>query len=85
MGRGIGTIEHKIAGNRALEDIFREELWKAERVRTLEATGRDAEEDLLTARAGGGVHREMQGAQAGSVRGEGFGGTHGGTRRTGRS
>ena len=70
LGRIIRDIRRKIAGNRELEEVFRKELWKAERVRTWEAPGGDSVEDLLTARAGGGVHRDRQGAQAVGVRGE---------------
>ncbi len=34
LGRTIRDIERQISGNDALQDIFRAELWKAERVRT---------------------------------------------------
>ena len=74
LGRVIRDIRRKIAGNAALEDIFRAELWKASAGAHAEAPGRDTEKDLFTARAGGGVHRKRQGAQASGVRGEGIGG-----------
>ena len=34
LGRVIRDIRRKIAGNAALKDVFRQELWKADRVRT---------------------------------------------------
>ena len=34
LGRVIRDIERQIAGDTALQDIFRRELWQAERVRT---------------------------------------------------
>ena len=91
LGRVIRDIKRKIAGNRELEDISREELWKAERVRTWEAPRWHAEEDLFTARAGGGMHRQGKSAQASGVRREGVGGhivaspPRGGGRRAGSS
>ena len=70
LGRVIRDIGRKIAGNDALEEVFARPLSLARRV--LDAGPSPARaEGLFPARAGSGMHRQGQGAQALRVRGQG--------------
>ena len=70
LGRTIRDIRRQIDGDKALEEAFRAELWKARRVMTQRPRD-DVPKKIYSLHAPEGVHRQRQVSQALRVRRQG--------------